>query len=1597
MDCGFKFEGIEGLAATWEQLVSKILPNNGEPLANMLIDSLNFHNAESEQINAFFEGLKSNVRTNTQGSRVTISIKEYLTGKHAPTNDFKELHDNTEKTVLFDSKNVTSTERQEMLQQYIDYCSEFGTALHECIDSYVKYGKDSKQLENAKKKVFESILNGKKSKNIWGNVKLGSTERSSRFLDSISESDVDQFIDITLNNAINNIVDILTLSGEPHLLTEVVIEDNQALNGSGLEGTIDAITYDDNGNITIYDFKTTANNDVSYFTKLYRYMQLCLYKKMLIEKSIKNGTPLSEGKIKIKTIQITTLTENSKPKLSVESIEPLSVFQGYEGSAVTKTNRLLSIVYPYEGKTISNTEAEQLKDSISKKVSPIISNLGLGRMSVDSWVDYLTDQVEKNKPTFLRHIKESGFKSGITITKWIKDGDIVKGYDATNKLVISKTIKEIAELESKEMSETLNLHTRNIARFLGNKDILSLSQMLSYDKKYQTALLQALEPYIASNYEYIKIPFLEDEYNIITLKNAETGGYSFIVVSDLMNLDHSRTNADHMLTPVLNDQSITRKFKEAKEMPFPNAGNVLTMQAIIAINECKDLISQEPIIIDRVGVVSASNGTHTLGLNLNQFEKSLHLLEYVATSDKKALKSPEQYTNIYSKWQKNIRLGDAKKVLCNLVLDRISTFKLNHPYSMLDTMGSLTIEYVQENIDDLLQRIETEYSPSKNNGDYLDVNSDIGRIYAGLKQIKTMYASGELRERLYKHTKYGLTAAETLGAGFDILKYGQVKTYSFNGMILNGLAQGIDTSVSYSNPDKAVQYYEQVFRQAGRQVTNAVMNMAVEFNQATKKFLRESGKSGFSVAVMGSTTGAYEVLFEQDDKGKVAKNMQLKNPYLTNSDLTDYQREYSEIVLWEINRLRIPEGLLSSKYKEMSYEEFKKSDKFNDYKSLVTNSPEYLFMPLKLKNSTEGLWSNVKSLFSQDDTDDQSKSKARKFCDKIHDRWMQSIQPVLLTPLQKQGTMEDFDEARRHFEYHSPYNKQGENRVVMLNNTPTDEWEKNLNVLTLEYAVAQFEEIYFQRVLKTVGDLLGEIDLMEVMTGTDLSSTKQTLINKLKISVYNQNLVDEELEHPASIVAGIKQVVSFTTLALRPATFVKEMILGIIKNMSTIIADNFVNDVPITMEHLIQAASIVYSNGAFTNKERFAPDDESFGDFRLLGQLNNYYRINDRDLNLYGESVAYDSHGILHWGSRMLYLNTTSPDWFNRLTILTAKMLADGTWEAHSLDSNGRLVYDANKDKRFKRFLSFYSNHKNLENEPKDEEYIISKTRYIVACQQLIKEGNTNIVCNDVDGYGINGTGQLPACYTQQEMDSVKEQIGTLYGFYSSEERANFQKSLQWLLHTQFLTYLPAEIKRYFAKGDLETSVGAVIHQTNPFNGKKLYYHTNEVGLTEVVDEDELTYDERTNPVIEFVKTPQEGLIISTLKTLSQLVHGQKNEISLDQKRRTNLFFFNLLLWALLQALIVGIGVFAAKKAKSSKEAKLQMDTIAITKRILSSVSQELNIIGELESALSSMGISGYDQTKQLMTFMFSKSSSSSREFIDYANKLGFIKDFQLS
>ena len=121
--------------------------------------------------------------------------------------------------------------------------------------------------------------------------------------------------------------------------------------------------------------------------------------------------------------------------------------------------------------------------------------------------------------------------------------------------------------------------------------------------------------------------------------------------------------------------------------------------------------------------------------------------------------------------------------------------------------------------------------------------------------------------------------------------------------------------------------------------------------------------------------------------------------------------------------------------------------------------------------------------------------------------------------------------------------------------------------------------------------------------------------------------------------------------------------------------------------------------------------------------------------------------GILNFDSNQLYMFSRAPDMLHRMTILVAKMMHDGCFDAHSV-VNEELVYDFKKDKRFSLLHSANPN-------VNSEEYRKQHALYITMLEQFNREG-----------YNLKDGDALPKAYTARESASIKSFADMCFGHY---------------------------------------------------------------------------------------------------------------------------------------------------------------------------------------------------------------------------------------
>lgn len=139
-----------------------------------------------------------------------------------------------------------------------------------------------------------------------------------------------------------------------------------------------------------------------------------------------------------------------------------------------------------------------------------------------------------------------------------------------------------------------------------------------------------------------------------------------------------------------------------------------------------------------------------------------------------------------------------------------------------------------------------------------------------------------------------------------------------------------------------------------------------------------------------------------------------------------------------------------------------------------------------------------------------------------------------------------------------------------------------------------------------------------------------------------------------------------------------------------------------------------------------------------------------------------------------MYSMNTIPDYYNRLALFLAKMIHDGSYDAHTLDEKQFLKYDPTKDKRFSYYFEKRSSYINPDPEskykylpsPNDLEYNKQRAAYNLLISELNAE-NIRL------GKEIYEEGDIvDKAYSELERASFKSFTDTVYGYYDADSQA---------------------------------------------------------------------------------------------------------------------------------------------------------------------------------------------------------------------------------
>ena len=438
---------------------------------------------------------------------------------------------------------------------------------------------------------------------------------------------------------------------------------------------------------------------------------------------------------------------------------------------------------------------------------------------------------------------------------------------------------------------------------------------------------------------------------------------------------------------------------------------------------------------------------------------------------------------------------------------------------------------------------------------------------------------------------------------------------------------------------------------------------------------------------------------------------------------------------------------------------------------------------------------------------------------------------------------------------------------------PMAKFETNLETLMLSHEFAYAQKRNLDEIFPMIRATMMNVVSNELVQNRKYTDTINYMEDYIKNKIFNRSLISEEAK-AAKIIAGrLQSGASKFALAFSPAQLYQHLD-GLWKDISLLIRKPD-GDTSFTLENMKDAYGYVYKDLIHIDKNGNS----------LTEMLNEYYGINDMDMNSYIDKIKSDQGGIFNLDT-MMFRMASRPDFYNRMTIFTAQMRGDGCWEAHKKVGN-KLVYDWTLDKRFDLFAKYKNNPPATLSDAERAKYNEQKALYISMARQLEREHTKDLNGNDFV-LNLNNPVALPKAYTTEQSEGMKALGDMIYGYYSHEKKSLWQSTFLGGLVMQMNTYWSSKKNQFMAPGGIKY-MGRMEQYTEPDpedsnNIIKYWQIVDENGRTQEIYSDK---DLEANPdlkekVIPFTQWKgqfQEGIFVTIFNMAASAwnaEHGQK-------------------------------------------------------------------------------------------------------------------------
>lgn len=621
----------------------------------------------------------------------------------------------------------------------------------------------------------------------------------------------------------------------------------------------------------------------------------------------------------------------------------------------------------------------------------------------------------------------------------------------------------------------------------------------------------------------------------------------------------------------------------------------------------------------------------------------------------------------------------------------------------------------------------------------------------------------------------------------------------------------------------------------------------------TRKFFKEINFSTLDQNIWNNARNKFTRFYKIDSDGKILDNLQTLNPYVYDAEnaMEEFERDYLKNMLFQIQKYRLdltPEEI--KKIDITSLDTIENTDKSGKVLKAIV-SEEYFKIPLvrseQLDRYGKVLEGGIKGIVQ----------RTKTFFNEVYD---------FFDPREYgKNDLEVAKETMLGFhEMYDVYSRQTDaNKIKNVQENGLIYYELNLDTIAHRVASSKIRKRQFDHKLPIIHSYMWAMKLKAGKNNTDISKEFKYVIKRLNDAAYNAPSTDEEFKDVITAASAIKSITTPAMLAFRIPLTLKEMTIGLFKGISL-------------------ASTKMYGKDLFDLKsyseamKKFLTIDKRFSlEWNLLDGINNYYGFANMDVAFADRKFQTSRRGIIRGLNPYMYATSTIADYQNRLVLFVAKMIHDGSYEAHVLDEKGFLTYDPTKDARFSYYFENRDKYKD------GDKYIPAKNDIKYNTQRnlynlLIKQLNNEQIGSEL----IESDGIVNQAYSNLERNSFKSITDTAYGYYDKDFSSLVHNTVFGTIFLQFMQFWPGKMNLWFGKPiEADKSLmGNWVQKSIKIEGKDTLMW-RESYIDPITGELEFreTTENTGDPFIEWKGSYQEGLAYAVMYTLQDALRMAKN------------------------------------------------------------------------------------------------------------------------